>query len=214
MNVCAHRHLIGMVAVSDFHDSLYAFAFGVSPSHRKQVQTAAAGSPPCPSCRVWVSLTAHHAQGFGRRLMFAVEALAVERGFGKVSASVDSSQTRLLQHYLRLGGIVERNSESSSDILICCVPGTHSGSSNVMSLLAGITSASAPRPQTLRLIRHTDAQQAAAGVAAADGAILEQHIRRRRAQWAFITCMAAALGIGIAVKINQRTNRSFQGVRA
>ena len=47
--------------------------------------------------------------------MFAVEALAVERGFGKVSASVDSCQARLLQHYLRLGGVVEQNSECTSD---------------------------------------------------------------------------------------------------
>ena len=53
-----------------------------------------------------------HAQGFGRRLMFEVEALAVERGFAKVSSSVDSSQTRLLEHYLRLGGVFEHNSES------------------------------------------------------------------------------------------------------
>ena len=44
--------------------------------------------------------------------MFAVEALAVKRGFSKVSASVDSSEQRLLQHYLRLGGIVEQNSAS------------------------------------------------------------------------------------------------------
>ena len=51
-------------------------------------------------------------QGFGRRLMFGVEVLAVERGFSKVSASVDSSEGRLLQHYLRLGGIVQQNSAS------------------------------------------------------------------------------------------------------
>ena len=37
-SACARRHLTGMVAVSDFHDSLYAFAFCILPSHRKQVR--------------------------------------------------------------------------------------------------------------------------------------------------------------------------------
>ena len=41
-----------------------------------------------------------------------MEVLAVERGFSKVSASVDSNEGRLLQHYLRLGGIVQQNSAS------------------------------------------------------------------------------------------------------
>ena len=113
-----------MVAAADYHNSVYAFCFAVRPSHRKQVGSVAR---PCCStallhqeccdmhCRCQSTNSSKHVtQGFGRRLMFAVEALAVERGFGKVSASVDSSGGRLLQHYLRLGGVVEQNSASLS----------------------------------------------------------------------------------------------------
>jgi hypothetical protein len=107
-----------MVAVSDFHNSLYAFAFGVLPSHRKQVRGSyvIVPEPEISALSSYLSsFMTSNAQGFGRRLMFAVEALAVERGFGKVSASVDSCQARLLQHYIRLGGVVEENSEFSSE---------------------------------------------------------------------------------------------------
>ena len=108
----AHRHLVGMVAVSDFHNSLYAFAFGILPSHRKQACRCLCDQGFEALCfYVSPSLMPSCAQGFGTRLMFAVEALAVERGFDKVSASVDSCQARLLQHYIRLGGVAEKNSE-------------------------------------------------------------------------------------------------------
>lgn len=49
-------------------------------------------------------------QGFGRRLMFGCEAYAAELGLTKISASVDSSQKRLLDFYLNLGGVIQTNS--------------------------------------------------------------------------------------------------------
>ncbi len=107
-----------MVAVADYHDSAYAFCFAVRPSHRNQVllrgqfPTALLPQARFGELRSWRNSSQECTQGFGRRLMFGVEVLAVERGFSKVSASVDSSEGRLLKHYLRLGGIVQQNSAS------------------------------------------------------------------------------------------------------
>ena len=55
-----------------------------------------AGSRPLRARLPW--------QGFGKRLMFGCEAFAAELGLRKMSASVDSSQKRLLQFYLGMGG--------------------------------------------------------------------------------------------------------------
>lgn len=51
-----------------------------------------------------------HRQGFGKRLMFGCEAFAAELGLRKMSASVDSSQRRLLHFYLGMGGVIQTNS--------------------------------------------------------------------------------------------------------
>ena len=48
-------------------------------------------------------------QGFGKRLMYGCEAFAAELGLRKMSASVDSSQKRLLSFYLSMGGVIESN---------------------------------------------------------------------------------------------------------
>ena len=70
------------------------------------------------------------------------------------------------------------------------------------SSVAGITSHAAAQPKALRLVRHTSAAQAAAGVAAADKAIVSQLARRQRAQTlllsAAVALVAAAVWIAIA----------------
>ena len=79
---------------------------------------------------------------------------------------------------------------------------------------AGITSASAPPPKTLRLIRYTNAEQAAAGVTAADAAILSQRERRSRRQSLLLAITVGAVGVAVAYSARLWVGRSFQASRS
>jgi len=71
---------------------------------------------------------------------------------------------------------------------------------------AGITSHTAAQPQALRLIRHTSVAQAAAGVAAADEAIVSQLATRQRAQTVLLTVAVATIAVAVCITI-ARTRR-------
>ena len=71
---------------------------------------------------------------------------------------------------------------------------------------AGITSHAAAQPQALRLIRHTSAAQAAAGVAAADEAIVLQLANRQRTQTLLVTLAVAVVAATVCMAI-ARTRR-------
>ena len=50
-------------------------------------------------------------QGYGKRIMFGIEAWVVARGLPpKISATVDAAQTRLIAFYESLGAVTEQNS--------------------------------------------------------------------------------------------------------
>lgn len=53
-------------------------------------------------------------QGFGKRLMYELEARTCAAGrSGRISSTVDAQQPRLLEYYRRQGGTVEATGEAS-----------------------------------------------------------------------------------------------------
>ncbi|GMH35825.1 hypothetical protein BSKO_03693 [Bryopsis sp. KO-2023] len=85
------RQLLGMMGCSEYHDSMYSFTLCIHPSFR--------------------------GRRLSRRIMLEAALHAhTNKGFVKLSGSVDRKQTRLLKFYLNMGGVIEQTG--------LCSPGT------------------------------------------------------------------------------------------
>lgn len=85
-----HPRLVAMLISVEYHDSTYAFGYGVLPSLRRM--------------------------GLGKRLMYELEKLTLSEGrCGRISSTVDARQPRLVKYYQKEGGSIQSRGITSSN---------------------------------------------------------------------------------------------------